>query len=168
VTGATAPQAASDTAAQVLRLLGSRGATVAVAESLTGGLLGAALTSVPGASAAFRGGVVSYATDLKASLLGVDPALLAAEGAVHPDVALQMAAGVRRACGAAYGLSTTGVAGPQPQDGQAVGTVHVAVAGPEGSRVAGAVFPGDRDAVRRAAVEAALALLADVLGESGG
>ena len=153
-------------AGRVLGLLRERGATVAVAESLTGGLLGATLTSVPGASAAFRGGVVSYATDLKAALLGVDEALLAARGAVDPEVALQMATGVRTACRASYGVSTTGVAGPDPQDGSPVGTVHVAVAGPGGARGVAALFAGDRDEVRRAAVRAALTLLSDVLGES--
>lgn len=103
--------------------------TVAVAESLTGGQLAAAITAVPGASAVFRGSVTAYATDLKASVLGVDAALLDEVGAVHAEVARQMAAGVRRLCGADVGVATTGVAGPTPQDGRAVGTVFVAVAG---------------------------------------
>jgi nicotinamide-nucleotide amidase len=112
----------------VHRLLAERGATVAVAESLTGGLLGAELTGMPGSSATFLGGVVAYATHLKHSLLGVPAELLAAHGAVHPEVATAMAAGVRERLGATYGLAVTGVAGPDPQDGQPVGTVHVAVA----------------------------------------
>jgi nicotinamide-nucleotide amidase len=113
----------------VHRLLAERGATVAVAESLTGGLLGAELTGMPGSSATFLGGVVAYATPLKHSLLGVPADLLAAHGAVHPEVAAAMATGVRERLGATYGVAVTGVAGPDPQDGQPVGTVHVAVAG---------------------------------------
>lgn len=114
----------------VHRLLAERSATVATAESLTGGLLGARLTDMPGSSATFRGSVVAYATDLKAGLLDVPRDLLAAHGAVHPDVAAAMARGVRDRLGATYGLAVTGVAGPEPQDGQSVGTVHLNVAGP--------------------------------------
>ncbi|MCP2338863.1 CinA family nicotinamide mononucleotide deamidase-related protein [Actinomadura rupiterrae] len=114
----------------VHRLLAERSATVATAESLTGGLIGAELTRMPGSSATYAGGVVAYATVLKERLLGVDGSLLAAEGAVHPDVALQMAGGARDRLGADYGLAVTGVAGPEPQDDQPVGTVYIAVAGP--------------------------------------
>ncbi|MFF7852462.1 CinA family protein [Streptomyces sp. NPDC007910] len=124
-------------AARVLALLAERGQTLAVAESLTGGLVAAELTGVPGASASFRGSVTAYATALKHELLGVDEALLAERGAVDPEVASQMAAGVRARLGADWGIATTGVAGPDPQDGQPVGTVYVAVAGPTGT-VAGA------------------------------
>lgn len=106
------------------------GATLAVAESLTGGLLAARLVEVPGASQTFRGSVTAYATELKASVLGVDEGLLAIEGPVHPVVARQMAEGVRRLLGATYGLATTGVAGPTEQDGRGVGTVHLGFAGP--------------------------------------
>jgi len=116
-----------ETAAQVVRLLSRQGRTVAVAESLTGGLVVAALVGVPGASKVVRGGVVAYMTDLKASLLGVDEALLARVGAVDPDVAAAMARGVAVRLGADYGLATTGVAGPDPQDGHPVGEVHIAV-----------------------------------------
>jgi nicotinamide-nucleotide amidase len=116
----------------VHRLLAERSATVAAAESLTGGLLGARLTAMPGSSATFRGGVVAYATELKAGLLGVPRDLLAAHGAVHVDVAAAMARGVRDRLGATYGVAVTGVAGPDPQDGQPVGTVHLSVAGPGG------------------------------------
>ncbi|MFE5899705.1 CinA family protein [Streptomyces sp. NPDC056488] len=119
-------------AAGVLALLAERGQTLAVAESLTGGLVAAELTGVPGASASFRGSVTAYATALKHELLGVDAALLAERGAVDPEVASQMAAGVRARLGADWGIATTGVAGPEPQDGQPVGTVYVAVAGPAG------------------------------------
>lgn len=120
----------SSTAADVVRLLRVRGETIAVAESLTGGLVAAALTAVPGASQVFRGSVTAYATDLKHRVLGVDAGLLAARGAVDAQVAGQMAAGVRGVLGADWGVATTGVAGPEPQDGQPVGTVFVAVAGP--------------------------------------
>src|SRR5271170_1888146 len=112
---------------EVIKMLSARGETIALAESLTGGMLAAALTAIPGASAAFRGGLVTYATDLKATLLGVPPALLDRHGAVHPAVAAAMAEGVRHRLAAAVGAATTGVAGPDPQDGQPVGTVYVAV-----------------------------------------
>ena len=91
---------------------------VATAESLTGGDVGGAICTVPGASAYYRGGVISYAYEVKARVLGVDAQLLATEGAVNPEVAAQMAAGAARVCGADYAVSTTGVAGPDPADGQ--------------------------------------------------
>src|SRR5690606_17574795 len=109
-----------------------RGQTVATAESLTAGLLCAVLTEVPGASAVVRGGLVVYATDLKAGLAGVDRQLLAERGAVDPEVARQLAAGARERCGADWGVGLTGVAGPDPQDGVAPGTVHTGLAGPGG------------------------------------
>lgn len=99
-------------AAQIIGLLAARGQTAAVAESLTGGLLAAAFTSVPGASAVFRGGVVAYASDLKAAILGVPADLLERRGAVDPEVAAEMAAGVRSRLAATVGAATTGVAGP--------------------------------------------------------
>jgi nicotinamide-nucleotide amidase len=114
----------------VHRLLAERSATVAVAESLTGGMIGARLTEMPGSSATFAGGVIAYATDLKAGLLGVPEDLLARHGAVHAEVAAAMARGVRDRAGATFGLAVTGVAGPEPQDGRPVGTVHLCVAGP--------------------------------------
>jgi len=117
-------------AADLIYALSERGQTVAVAESLTGGLVCAALVEVPGASAVVRGGVVSYATDLKHRLLDVDAGLLARNGPVDPDVAAQMALGVRERLGADWGLATTGVAGPDPQDAVAPGRVYLAVAGP--------------------------------------
>ena len=105
-------ETAHDLAEQILARLRARGHTVAVAESLTGGLVAAALTDIPGASASFRGGVVTYATELKAALLGVDPVMLARHGAVYAPVAAAMAAGVRQRLGATFGVATTGVAGP--------------------------------------------------------
>lgn len=137
----------------VHRLLAERKATVATAESLTGGLIGAELTTMPGSSATYAGGVVAYATGLKAELLGVSEELLAAKGAVDPAVAAEMASGVKHRLGAVYGLAVTGVAGPEPQDGQPVGTVHIAVAGPGNEvRVVSPRLPisGSGERVRRA------------------
>lgn len=146
--------------AALLKRLDERGETLAVAESLTGGLLAATVVAVPGASTVFRGGLVVYATDLKASLAGVPSPLLHARGPVDPEVAAALAAGVRRRCGADWGVATTGVAGPDPADGVPVGTVYVAVAGP---RAAGEVrrldLTGDRAQIREATVAAALDLL---------
>ncbi|WP_328916542.1 MULTISPECIES: CinA family protein [unclassified Streptomyces] len=153
-------------AADVLRLLDERGATVAVAESLTGGLVAAELASVPGASRTFRGSVTAYATALKHELLGVDASLLAARGAVDAQVAREMAEGVRDRLGADWGASTTGVAGPDPQDGQPVGTVYVAVAGPDGTVVSSLRLTGDRTAIRTSSVTALLELLARELRRS--
>ncbi len=141
--------------------LTSRGWHVGVAESLTGGALASALITVPGASATMRGGVVAYATPIKHTLLGVDADLLAAHGAVHPEVARQMAEGVRRAMAiegepAQLGLATTGIAGPDSPDGQPVGTVHIGIATPQGTDSRAFLFAGDRAAIRAAAVEAAL------------
>ncbi|WP_042394034.1 CinA family protein [Streptacidiphilus carbonis] len=154
---------AAGAAEEVLAALVAAGATVAVAESLTGGLLAAELVAVPGASRAFRGSVTAYATELKGSVLGVDPDLLAAKGAVDPAVAEQMAEGVRRLMGADYGVATTGVAGPDPQDGQPVGTVHLAVAGPKGVFRSSLLLSQGRATIRRRTVEAALALLGEAL-----
>ncbi|MFD4945776.1 CinA family protein [Streptomyces sp. NPDC058239] len=154
-------------AARVLELLVERGETLAVAESLTGGLVAAELTSVPGASNSFRGSVTAYATPLKRELLGVDGVLLAERGAVDPEVARQMAAGVRRVLGADWGMATTGVAGPEPQDGKPVGTVYVAVAGPDGAENVTALrLNGGRADIRRESVRSVLALLAAELGKN--
>ena len=146
---------------EVVRLLTEVRMTVAVAESLTGGLLVAALIAVPGASRCVRGGVVAYATDLKATLLDVPRGLLEEHGAVHADVALAMARGVRERLGADYGIATTGVAGPDPQDAQPPGTFHVAVHGPAGGQAVSASPLGEstREQVRVAARDAALSLL---------
>ncbi|WP_149257673.1 CinA family nicotinamide mononucleotide deamidase-related protein [Actinomadura sp. K4S16] len=150
----------------VHRLLLDRGETVATAESLTGGLVGAELTATPGSSATYAGGVVAYATGLKERLLGVPGDLLAEHGAVHPDVAAVMATGVRDALGATYGLAVTGVAGPDPQDGRPVGTVYVGLAGPGASpTVVGPKLPVPgagpeiRAVIRRMTVVHALELL---------
>ena len=125
-------------AAALIAALVARGETVAAAESLTAGLVCATLAQVPGASAALRGGLVVYATELKTALAGVDARLLAEHGAVHPEVAAQLAVGARERCGATWGLGLTGVAGPAAQDGVAPGTVHVGLAGPGTPRLSGA------------------------------
>lgn len=152
-------------APELVALLVARAATIAVAESLTGGLVGAALTDVPGASAVFRGGITAYATDVKAALLEVDDDLLDSHGPVSAEVAAAMARGARRQLGATYGLATTGVAGPGPEAGQEPGTVFVAIAGPDGERGRRCRFSGDRTMIRKQAVAAALALAADALVE---
>jgi nicotinamide-nucleotide amidase len=149
--------------AAVHGLLRARGQTVAVAESLTGGMLAARLTETPGASVTFRGGLVVYAADLKASLAGVPAPLLDAHGPVSPDVAGALAAGVRDRLGASYGVAVTGVAGPDRQGGAPVGTVYVALAADGIGEVRGLTLPGDRAEIRCAAVDAALALLVEWL-----
>ncbi|GAA3955352.1 CinA family protein [Streptomyces marokkonensis] len=167
----------SSTAADVVRLLTVKGETLAVAESLTGGMVASAITAVPGASKAFRGSVTAYATELKREMLGVDAAVLAARGAVDAQVAAQMAAGVRKTLGADWGIATTGVAGPDPQDGQPVGTVFVAVAGPvgvddasaSGGKVEALRLNGDRAEIRMESVRSVLALLLrELAGEQTG
>jgi nicotinamide-nucleotide amidase len=150
---------------EAIELLIAGGRTVATAESLTGGLVAAALTSVSGSSAAFRGGIVAYATTLKTVLLGVPADLLRREGPVDPDVAVAMASGVRRRLESTFGVATTGVAGPGRADGKDQGTVFIAVDGPAGPAVRGLNLPGDRRAVREATVEAALLLLVSALRE---
>lgn len=149
-------------AVRVVSLLTTAGRTLAVAESLTGGAVVARLVSVPGASACVRGGVVAYATELKASLLGVPSDLLDEQGPVHPDVALAMARGVRSRLGADVGVATTGVAGPDPQAGQPPGVYHVAVVTPEGEWVRSAAIGAlGRAQVRAAAADAAIALIVE-------
>jgi nicotinamide-nucleotide amidase len=151
----------------VLAALKEVGQTLAVAESLTGGLLAATLVEVPGASAVFRGGVVAYATDLKARLLDVPARLLADRGPVDAEVAVALAEGARGRCLADWGLATTGVAGPDPQGGQPVGRVYVAVCGPGISDVRELTLSGDRAAIRAGSVTAVLALLLDKLPGEG-
>ena len=148
---------------EIVAALIRRGETVATAESLTAGLVCATLADVPGASAALRGGLVVYATDLKAELAGVDRALLAESGAVHPEVAAQLAEGARARCGATWGLGLTGVAGPDSQDGVTPGTVYVGLAGDGVREVRTLCFEGDRGTVRQSSVRAAFDLLGEQL-----
>jgi nicotinamide-nucleotide amidase len=150
-------------AAAAVHALVERRETVATAESLTGGLVAATVVEIPGVSAVFRGGLVVYATDLKARLAGVPEALLAERGPVDGDVAAALAEGVRDRCGADWGLSTTGVAGPDPQDGKPVGLVYVAVAGRAGCTVRELKLGGNREAIRTESVTAVLQLLTDSL-----
>ena len=140
----------------------SRHQTISCAESLTGGAVAAALSAPAGASAVFVGGVVSYATAVKRSLLGVT-----AESVVSAECAEQMAAGVRSLLGSDWAVSTTGVAGPDLQDGQPVGTVFVGLSGPSGTSSVRLALAGDRAGIRAAAVEGALEALAGVVTTDG-
>ena len=146
------------------RLLQDRQLTLAVAESCTGGLLGHRLTSIPGASAYFVGGVLAYANAVKVKQLGVNSDVLDAMGAVSPDVATQMAAGVAALMQADLGVAITGIAGP---DGgtveKPVGLVFVALATPNEGTIRRCEFSGDRQAIKQAASEAALELIAEYL-----
>jgi len=149
----------------VLAALRAARATLAVAESCTGGGLGFALTSVPGSSDVFLGGVIAYANRAKSELLGVPPALLARHGAVSRAVARAMAAGVRRRLHATYGIGITGIAGPSGGSARKpVGTVWIAVAAPRHTSTAICYhYTGSRAHVRRAAICSALAMLARAL-----
>jgi nicotinamide-nucleotide amidase len=151
----------------VLAALAAQGQTLAVAESLTGGLLSASLVDVAGASRVFRGGLVVYATDLKATIAGVPAELLARRGPVDGEVAVALARGAMDRCQADWGLATTGVAGPDSQDGHPVGTVWIAASGPVGDNVRRLTLTGGRSQIRAETVIATMTLLSDVLrGES--
>ncbi len=156
-------------AAAVVHTLVERHQTLSVAESLTGGLLAATIVEIAGVSPVFLGGVVVYATELKHTLAGVPQQLLEERGPVDPDVALALAQGVRERCGSDWGLATTGVAGPEPQDGKPVGMVFVAAAGPDGATVQELTLPGSRTDIRTASVTSALSLLvAELRGSPAG
>jgi nicotinamide-nucleotide amidase len=162
-------------ASKIVENLTAQGLSLAVSESLTGGLLSDAIVQVPGASATYRGAIVAYVTTMKSALLGVPDELLAERGAVDPDVADAMARGTRRAFGADVALATTGVAGPTEQDGQPVGRVFIGLAAIN-SVVWGMTFDSgllaphqerghsERAAIRRCTVLVALSLLLDDLG----
>lgn len=156
------------TASRVIATMAERGLTLAVAESLTGGMLVARLVDIPGASAVVSGGVVAYATALKRTLLGVPQSLLTEHGPVHPEVAIAMARGVRERLAvdgvpAHFGVATTGVAGPDPQGEAPVGLVYVALVDARGALVRELRLAGDRRAIREGTVEAALTLMGDRL-----
>jgi nicotinamide-nucleotide amidase len=159
-----AQQQAQQLAQQVVARLTAAGATVATAESLTGGLVCATLVSVPGASVVVRGGVVAYSAEVKTAVLGVPADVVRRHGTVAPETAVGMARAARRLMAADWGVATTGVAGPDPVENKPVGTVHVAVAGPHGAPARELAAPGDRAQVRAAAVVAALRLLQQTLG----
>lgn len=154
-----------ETAKDLIRIMSGRSTTLATCESITGGGIGAALTAVPGASAVFRGALVTYATDLKSSLAGVDPELIDTEGVINELTAIQMALGVQSRCDADWAVATTGVAGPTSVEGVEVGTVWFAVVGPAPGMSPRPQytelkhFPGDREAIREAAIEHALAMV---------
>lgn len=155
----------AELAARVLAAAKARGnATLACAESCTGGAVASALTDVPGASAVFRGGVVAYSVAVKRSALGVPAETLARFGVVSRECAEAMARGAARTLGADFAVATTGVAGPGPQDGVPAGTVCIAVAAPDATFSETVFFPGEtRERVKSLASRAALGLLADVL-----
>ncbi|MCF6379354.1 CinA family protein [Nocardioides KLBMP 9356] len=149
----------------VLESLADRQQTLATAESLTGGMLAGGITDVPGASRSFVGGVVSYATRVKVSVLDVPADVVDRHGVVSEECAIAMARGVRRRLDATWGVATTGVAGPDGQEGHPVGTVWIAVAGPEVVRARLLSLTGDRHAIREATCESAVSLLRDLLRE---
>ncbi|TDC68717.1 CinA family protein [Micromonospora sp. KC606] len=167
-TDANHERPAGSPAAAAVHLLHERGELLATVESLTGGLLAASIVEIAGVSGVYRGGLVAYATELKSQLAGVPEALLAERGPVDPEVAVALAEGGRRRCGADWGLATTGVAGPQPQDGKPVGLVYVAVAGPVGPAVRRLDLDGGRDHIRAAAVIEVLRLLVERIQAAGG
>ncbi|GAA2860711.1 CinA family protein [Paenarthrobacter ilicis] len=155
------------TASSVVALALEKHLTVATAESLTAGMVAAALADTPGASGMLQGGVVAYQNSVKAKVLGVSGDLLAAVGSVDGAVAAAMADGARLACGADVGISTTGVAGPEPHDGKAVGTVFIGVSTADGSTAFEYGFDGGRPSIRRQASDAALARLFEALTSTG-
>jgi len=156
---------ALESAEKLIKKMTERSVTLATCESLTGGGLGAAITAVPGASAVFRGALVTYARDLKTALAGVDEELVDTEGVVNELTALQMAVGAQSQCDADWAIATTGVAGPTETDGQKVGTVWFAVVGPNVGMSPRPQytelkhFEGDRESIRSAAIEHALEML---------
>jgi nicotinamide-nucleotide amidase len=152
-----------DLASLCVERLVARAETVATAESLTAGLICAVLADVAGASAALRGGAATYATDAKAEVLNVPTGVLTEYGAVSEQCAVAMAEGARALFAATWGISATGVAGPETQEGHPVGTVFVGVAGPAGSRVVELALAGERNEIRTQSAEAALQLLLTVL-----
>jgi PncC family amidohydrolase len=147
----------------LVRALREAEASVATAESLTGGRLASRMTEAPGSSVVYAGGVVSYQTHIKVEVLGVPQDVVDDHGVVSAQCAAAMADGARRLLGTAYALSTTGVAGPDRQEGKPVGTVFVGLAGPGGTRVLALDLAGDRSQIQAATVDAAVSALADEL-----
>jgi nicotinamide-nucleotide amidase len=148
---------------RVHALLQERGETVATAESLTGGRLAALLTGVPGASKSYLGGVVAYATAVKVDVLGVPVALVERYGVISAECALAMARGAAAVTGASWGIGTTGVAGPDGQDGHPPGTVHVGLVGPGVSTALALELLGGREAIQDRTCEEALSALEGML-----
>jgi nicotinamide-nucleotide amidase len=154
-------------AAALLRRLEDADATLATAESLTGGRLAAALTAVPGASSVYVGGIVAYSPAVKEELLGVPSSLVATHGVVSAECAQAMAVGVRARTGATYSVSTTGVAGPDPSEGKHVGTVFVGLDGPGGTTVVALELVGDRATIQDRTCTEAMAALSDRISSPG-
>ena len=152
-------------AAEVIALLREREASVSTAESLTGGLVCAALVGIPGASNVVNGGIVAYTTETKVGVLGVPPDLINSFGTVDSHVAASMANAARRRFDSTYGLATTGVAGPDQSEGKPVGTVHLAIAGPAGTTSYQLSLDGDRDTIRNGAVAELLSRFVDRVRE---
>lgn len=148
---------------EVQQLLRARGATVSTAESLTGGQLAVRLTNLPGSSATYLGGAVTYATDLKRFMLGVPDEVIDTVGVVSAECAEAMAGGVRRLTGSTYALATTGVAGPEPQEGKPAGTVYLGVAGPGFARAVGVRLSGTRAEIQAQTCDRVLQVLVDAL-----
>jgi PncC family amidohydrolase len=149
----------TDLGRRVHLLLRAEGSTVSTAESLTGGRLAVWFTDVPGISETYLGGAVAYATALKTTMLGVAEEIVERHGVVSAECAQAMASGVRALTGATYGLSTTGVAGPDPQEGKPAGTVYVGLAGPGFVTSLRLELAGDRTAIQEATCEAVLGAL---------
>jgi nicotinamide-nucleotide amidase len=169
VTEQPAPARSADLSALLIATLVERKLTIAVAESLTGGLLVAELIRTPGASSVVLGGVVAYNTELKHTVLGVDAVLLAEQGPVHPEVAIQMARGVRSALAvggvaADVGIATTGVAGPNPQGGHAPGTAFIGISTRNGEFSVRVTLIGDRQQIRDGVVYESLVQLGKLWG----
>ncbi|GAB3612171.1 CinA family protein [Humibacter ginsengisoli] len=161
-------EATADRTAALIARLTARGLTLAVAESLTGGALTAELTRPAGASAVVLGGAVVYATELKHTLVGVDAALLAEHGPVHPEVARQLARGVRSALAvgrrpADVGVATTGVAGPDGQGGRSPGTVFIGISHGDEDEVVELALTGTRAQIRAESVDVAVRTLAELV-----
>ena len=156
-------ESVDDMAGRLLEQLADLGQTVATAESLTGGLLAARLTDVPGASRSFVGGVVTYATRTKESVLGIPHDLVEQHGVVSQECATAMACGVRSRLGTTWGIATTGVAGPDVQDGHPVGTVWIAVAGPGSEWAQLLHLDGTRHDIREATCRQAMSVLGGIL-----
>jgi PncC family amidohydrolase len=153
-------------AERVHALLQERGETLATAESLTGGRLAAALTGVPGASKSYVGGVVAYATSVKQAVLGVPAELVAQYGVISAECALAMARGAAGVAGGTWGIGTTGVAGPDLQEGKPAGTVYVGLVGPGTSRSLALELVGGRETIQDRTCEAALSALEEMLSAS--
>lgn len=153
-----------DAAAALVARAVEHGWTLASAESLTGGQVGSEICSVPGASATYMGGIISYSSQVKATVLGVDSALLEQAGSVDARVAEQMAQGAARVCSADFAVATTGVAGPEPHDGKPVGRVYLGISGPTGTHAVEKNYVGDRAQIRKQATDDALKLLEQEMG----